>query len=104
MNVIVYIILGISFIVFCTLIYIIHNLYIKFLKLHAMVNTMIDSYSNNIELLSFKIHDVKMKMDIVDKNGAFSSDDEIGFAFKEIQTLIELLDNFITEFSKIDSE
>lgn len=57
-----------------------------------------EAYVQFITSLYFNLRNTKEQMDGVDKRGSFSSDDEVGFAFKEIKESIEEVYQFITKY------
>ena len=52
-------------------------------------------YAGFIFILIQKVKDVKMELDIVDHRGSFKADDEVGYTFEAIQSIINELDEFI---------
>ena len=52
---------------------------------------VVDQYTDWIENFIEQISIADQKMQSVDKRGSFSSDDEIGFAFKSVKECIEQL-------------
>jgi len=89
-----YIIVGLI-IGICILLYVCINTYRKYLYFESEYNKLV----KNQELIEKRVlkaltffkklfGQAKMEMDRVDKNGSFSSDDEVGFAFTTINEAI----------------
>lgn len=80
----------------CTCIYIIWNLLGK-LEIMESHNSKLLRNQEKLEADIIKHYDffiglfgrAQIQLELVDKRGAFSSDDEVGFAFKTIKTAIE---------------
>ena len=65
----------------------------------------INSYENIILNISNTVESIKLQLKIIDDKGAFESDDEVGFFFKEIKQLGKDLDNlFETEVEENEKE
>lgn len=95
---IVYTILGIS--IFTNLI-----LYFKVVKLENLLNESSVYYYNYLKNLLALFVSASKKMEAVDKNGSFSSDDEVGFVFKIIKGVIaDLLGNLTSIKGQLDEQ
>ena len=68
------------------------------IKKYNLLLAYTEAYVQFITSVYFKLRNTRDRMDGVDKRGSFSSDDEIGFAFKEIQESIEEVYQFITKY------
>jgi len=68
--------------------YIIYNQYEKIIKLEDIVSQDYTDYDMLLNKLLKLFVSAKQKLNKIDKNGAFSTDDEVGFAFKLINTVI----------------
>ena len=84
------------------LLYIIFNLYSKIDKLESLLTEQnrAEEYANLVydNLLKLLIK-CKVEIDSIDKRGTYSSDDEVGFAFKIIKGSIE---NLVYEIKKLN--
>ena len=87
--------------------YVIINLYSKLQKLETQLKNEVEPvekayliYENLLKLLIRS----KVELDSIDKRGTYSSDDEVGFAFKIIQGSIENLVEEIKKISNADAE
>ena len=72
-------------------IYIIMNQYFKISKYEVLYNESIDRFENSKNMLIRLIElftSAAARLRRIDTNGSFSSDDEVGFAFKLIDTTI----------------
>ncbi len=81
--------------------YVVYNLYYKlnvveneFVKDTNIINKTLIAYENMLKL----IIRCQTEMDLIDKRGSFSSDDEVGIVFKLIKVAI---DNLVTDFKKL---
>lgn len=54
--------------------------------------------------LFFKFKEAQIKMQEVDRLGAFASDDQVGFAFKDIQSAIDEVYDYITKYVNEEEE
>ena len=72
-------------------------LYVSYKKYNTLL-IYTEAYVQFISSFYFKLRDTKERIDGVDKRGSFSSDDEIGFAFKEIQESVDEVYQFITKY------
>lgn len=70
----------------CLLGYVVYNLDRKY---EFLENKLLEFFE--------KAENVYKKMNEIDVRGSFSSDDEVGFAFKEMKSLIEQLYDFIIQ-------
>ena len=59
---------------------------------------VVEQYTEWIENFIEQISIAHQKMEAVDKRGSFSSDDEIGFAFKTVKECIEQLNELGEEY------
>lgn len=59
-----------------------------------------DNYFNVIISIRGRVRDSLQKMRTLDRIGAFESDDEVGFIFKELSNTIEELDLLFTSDKK----
>ena len=64
------------------------------LKKNEKCEDMINSYENYMKNLSGTIDFTNKKLKEIDAKGSFESDDEIGFFFKEVKILQEMLNDF----------
>jgi len=64
------------------------------LKKNEKCEDMINSYENYMKNLSGTIDFANKKLKEIDAKGSFESDDEIGFFFKEVKILQEMLNDF----------
>jgi uncharacterized protein YaaN involved in tellurite resistance len=64
------------------------------LKKNERCEDMINSYENYMKNLSGTIDFTNKKLKEIDAKGSFESDDEIGFFFKEVKILQEMLNDF----------
>lgn len=86
------IVLNITLWVLTILGFVIYNLYSKNIKLEKMIvnqNQTLSEISSVIDQSDKIIHDL-------DKLGAFKSDDEIGFFFKTVKEIQDLLNQYST--------
>lgn len=83
-------ILIIGVIIFILLSYVTYNLYQKLKKMEILLAGYLD-YLDKISRI-IEVSDQKLKE--VDHRGSFESDDEVGFFFKFIKDLQELLNDF----------
>ena len=72
-------------------------LYVSYKKYNTLL-IYTEAYVQFISSFYFKLRSTKEQIDAVDKRGSFSSDDEIGFAFKEIQENVDEVYQFITKY------
>lgn len=72
-------------------------LYVSYKKYSTLL-VYTEAYVQFISGLYFKLKNTKEQIDGVDKRGSFSSDDEIGFAFREIQESVDEVYQFITKY------
>ena len=78
--------------------FIIYNLYSQLEQLETIVKTTIereDEFEYYYNLILERLIHTNEQINKVDKNGAFASDDEVGFVFKIIQRSIDELVNRI---------
>ena len=75
----------------------VYLLYASYKKYNTLL-IYTEAYVQFITSLYFKLRNTKEQMDGVDKRGSFSSDDEIGFAFREIQESVDEVYQFITKY------
>jgi regulator of sigma D len=71
--------------------------YINFRKAEQL-EQYCEAYVHFISALYFRVADTRDKLKEVDRLGAFKADDEVGFAFKEIDNLVDDLYTFITKY------
>jgi uncharacterized protein YaaN involved in tellurite resistance len=64
------------------------------LKKNERCEDMITSYENYMKNLSGTIDFTNKKLKEIDAKGSFESDDEVGFFFKEVKILQEMLNDF----------
>jgi hypothetical protein len=64
------------------------------LKKNERCEDMITSYENYMKNLSETIDFTNKKLKEIDAKGSFESDDEVGFFFKEMKVLQEMLNDF----------
>jgi hypothetical protein len=64
------------------------------LKKNERCEDMINSYENYMKNMSGTIDFTNKKLKEIDAKGSFESDDEIGFFFKEVKILQEMLNDF----------
>lgn len=62
------------------------------------VENYCEAYVRLLSTLYFRVRNVKERMAEIDRLGAFRADDEVGYAFKEIDQLIEDLHTFMTRY------
>lgn len=87
------------------LLYICLNLWFKISKIQKIYNTDIMSYSKLLINLIAVFTAAAAKLERIDKNGSFSSDDEVGFAFKLIkETIFSLKDKLTLLKNTLDGE
>lgn len=77
------------------------NLYIQNNKYIDLNNSNLKYYDLLLRNLLKLFLEVRKRIDSVDKNGSFSSDDEIGFAFKIIEGTINNLVEKLNEINTI---
>lgn len=77
------------------------NLYIQNNKYIDLNNSNLNYYDLLLRNLLKLFLEVRKRIDSVDKNGSFSSDDEIGFAFKIIEGTINNLVEKLNEINTI---
>ena len=70
--------------------YVIYNLYRKLI----VAETVTTSYFSYLDRVSKVLEFVNSKVEELDNNDSFKSDDEIGFFFNEIKKLNSLLSDF----------
>lgn len=63
-----------------------------------------EAYVKFISALYFQFYDTREKMKEVDRLGAFQSDDEVGVIFRELDTSIENLYDFITKYVNTETK
>lgn len=78
-------------------------LYINFKKLER-TEGYCEAYVKFISALYFRFYETREHMKEVDRNGAFQSDDEVGFVFKELDLSIDDLYEFITKYVNTETE
>lgn len=91
----VYVVIILS-IVCLILLYIVFNLTRK----NEYQEDIVVSYMRYLDNISRVIELADEKLKNLDEKGAFSSDDEIGFMFKQIQVIQGILNEFIIKESK----
>lgn len=57
-----------------------------------------EAYVRFVSALYYRFSETKEKLKEVDHRGSFQADDEVGFAFKEINELVDDLYEFITRY------
>lgn len=80
------------------LLFFVINLYrklISFEKYNEELETGLNGFGNFLTYIQSKIGQEYSNLKAVDKNGSFSSDDEVGSAFKTIKEIYENLDIFL---------
>lgn len=68
-----------------------YNLYIKYDKLEETYNDMAETAINNvqfIESIRTRVLSQRSYLKQLDRRGAFESDDEVGFFFKELKKIV----------------
>ena len=92
----------------CILVYITINQYFKISKYEELAEQSESTYINSMNLLNKMIElftSAKVRLNRIDESGTFSSDDEVGFAFKLINsTIIELHSKLLTLKELVDGE
>ena len=84
--------------------------WINFTKLEKLTEhvTQVTAYNEAciqfIGSMFFKFKEAQIKMKEVDKLGAFASDDQVGFAFKDIQDAIDEVYDYITKYVNEEEE
>lgn len=68
------------------------------------INKYNEACINFIGSLYFNLKDTQERMKEVDKLGAFAADDQVGFAFKEIQEAIDDVYGYITKYVNKEEE
>lgn len=63
-----------------------------------------EAYVQFISSLYFTFTTTRDKLKEIDRRGSFAADDEVGFVFKEIDSNIEELYNFITKYVNATTE
>lgn len=69
--------------------YIIYNL----LRKYEQGEEYIENLESWVQRFSKTITDMNRQIKKIDKNGSFSSDDEVGYFFKELKNILSQLDN-----------
>jgi regulator of sigma D len=81
----------------------VYLLYINFRKLER-TEQYAEAYVKFISALYFRFYETREHMKEVDRRGAFQSDDEVGFVFKELDQSIDDLYEFITKYVNTETE
>jgi regulator of sigma D len=63
-----------------------------------------EAYVRFVSALYFKFYDTRQRMKEVDRLGAFQADDEVGVIFKELDSSIDDLYEFITKYVNTEKE
>lgn len=84
------IVINLSLWVFTIIGFVVYNLYSKNVKLEEIVQNQ----NKTLETLSSIIEESERTLKEIDQLGAFRSDDEIGFFFKAMQSIQEVLNSF----------
>jgi hypothetical protein len=77
--------------------------YINFRKAEQL-EQYCEAYVRFVSALYFRVSDTRDKLKEVDRLGAFRADDEVGFTFKEIDSLVDDLYTFITKYVNTDPD
>lgn len=77
--------------------------YINFRKAEQL-EQYCEAYIRFVSALYFRVTDTRDKLKEVDRLGAFRADDEVGFTFKEIDSLVEDLFTFITKYVNTEQD
>lgn len=72
--------------------------YQKALEYAESVASYSDLCTQFISKLWFKFNETKTTMDLIDRNGAFKADDQVGHTFTAIKESVDDLYNFITKY------
>lgn len=84
----------------CVLLYLV---YANFRKAERIASYC-EAYVRFVSILYLKFKGTRDRMKEVDRLGAFQADDEVGTIFKELDTSIEELYEFITKYINVDGE
>lgn len=91
----------ISFFFNLMFIYIIYNLYVNLTEIENKIQIILNDKLNFYNFILGLLTKCYSEIDKVDKNGSFSSDDEIGFAFGVIKGSIQ---ETLSEIEKLKEE
>lgn len=89
------------------LLFFVINLYrklISFEKYNEELETGLNGFGNFLIYIQSKIGQEYSNLKAIDKNGSFSSDDEVGSAFKTIKEIYENLDIFLRNVMEEEDE
>lgn len=78
-------------------IFIIVNLIRKYERLEDSYESISDKSSQILTQIHDVITYITNQLKVIDERGSFEADDEIGFFFKEVKRLSELLSEFLPE-------
>jgi len=74
------------------------------IKKYNAVSVYCEAYIRLIGALYLKVIEVKDQLAAVDRLGAFRADDEVGFVFKEIDSMVHDLHNFIVKYVNVPDQ
>lgn len=87
----------------CLVLILSYLLYITFRKL-SHVEAYCEAYIQFVSTLYIRFYQTRNHMKEVDLRGSFQSDDEVGVVFRELNSSVEELYEFITKYINAEAE
>lgn len=67
---------------------------INMLRNTGLLEKLIEAQADELVRIRAIVIDMRNELKAIDKRGSFESDDEVGFFFKQLKTIIRRLNNF----------
>jgi cell division protein FtsB len=97
----------ILFIIITLTILLVSSIYanINLLKNIEVLENFVENQAEEMNRLRVIVIDMRNELKAIDKRGSFESDDEVGFFFKQLKSIIERINNFFdTNYKEQNAE
>lgn len=71
--------------------------FVLLIRKNNKLEKIINSQSNFINTVAYKVQEASSRLDELDVTGAFKSDDEVGYFFKNLKEIHEDINEFINK-------